>query len=77
MPKNHCFTYNFSNSEAKKKNPDKYPKVSDVTFHCFPPDNEKSTTLLEWTSGRDIEGGLQHVDWKAKPERYKAYSDLL
>ena len=42
MPKHHCCAYKCSNSEAKKKQPDKYPEFSDVTFHCFPPDNEKS-----------------------------------
>lgn len=42
MPKHHCCAYKCSNSEAKKKQPDKYPELSDVTFHCFPPDNEKT-----------------------------------
>ena len=42
MPKHHCCAYKCSNSEAKKKPPDKYPEFSDVTFHCFPPDNEKT-----------------------------------
>ena len=42
MPKHHCCAYKCSNSEAKKKQPDKYPEFSDVTFHCFTPDNEKT-----------------------------------
>ena len=41
MPKHHCCAYNCTNSEAKKKDPVKYPEVASVTFHCFPSNNEK------------------------------------
>ena len=41
MPKHHCCAYNCANSEAKKKDPVKYPEVATVTFHCFPSNNEK------------------------------------
>ena len=41
MPKHHCCTCNCTNSEAKKKDPVKYPEVASVTFHCFPSNNEK------------------------------------
>ena len=41
MPKDHCCAYNCTNSKEEKTNPVKYPKVANVTFHCFPPNNEK------------------------------------
>ena len=41
MPKHHCCAYNCTNSKEKKKNPVKYPEVTNVTFHCFPQNNEK------------------------------------
>lgn len=41
MPKHHCCAYNCTNSEAKKKDPVKYPEVASVTFHCFPSNDEK------------------------------------
>ena len=37
----HCCAYNCTNSEAKKKDPIKYPDVANVTFHCFPSSDEK------------------------------------
>jgi len=43
----HCCAYNCTNSEAKKKDSVKYPEVSSVTFHCFPSNDEKNSTLLE------------------------------
>lgn len=41
MPKHHCCAYNCTNSEAKKKDPVKYPEVASVTFHCFPSNDGK------------------------------------
>ena len=40
MPKHHCCAYNCTNSKEKKKKV-KYPEVANVTFHCFPQNNEK------------------------------------
>jgi len=40
MPKHHCCAYNCTNSEAKKKDPVRYPEVSNVSFHCFPSNDE-------------------------------------
>ena len=35
MPKHHCCAYNCTNSEAKKKDPVKYPEVASVFFSLF------------------------------------------
>ena len=43
MPKHHCTVVptTVRTARKRKKDPVKYPEVANVTFHCFPQNNEK------------------------------------